>query len=150
MALFISRCVCLASARATRSVNYVKSASRSPIPRSSTNNCSSMPRSSSPWQLHCILKQTRCKAASPRQVAGIGVLQLKQQLHLDKDRLCGIKADELMKTVADVQVWVHPHVEAGKIFWEADSDSALTKVRCLPALCPWPCICLMPPTQPRN
>lgn len=25
------------------------------------------------------------------------------------------------------QVWVHPRVEAGKIFWEADSDSALTK-----------------------
>ncbi|DBB12782.1 TPA: hypothetical protein ACH3X3_005553 [Trebouxia sp. C0006] len=25
------------------------------------------------------------------------------------------------------QVWVHPRVEDGKIFWEADSDSALTK-----------------------
>ena len=28
-----------------------------------------------------------------------------------------------------VQVWVHPHVKGDKIFWEADSDSALTKVR---------------------
>ncbi|KAL3137837.1 hypothetical protein ABBQ38_005090 [Trebouxia sp. C0009 RCD-2024] len=25
------------------------------------------------------------------------------------------------------QVWVHPRVEGGQIFWEADSDSALTK-----------------------
>ena len=139
----------MASARATTSMNYVNSASRSPIPRSSINNCSSTPRSSSLWQLHCILKQTRCKAASPRQVASIHVLQLKQQLHLDNQRLCGIQEDDLMKTVADVQVWVHPRVEAGKIFWEADSDSALTKVRCLLALCPWPCTYLMPPAQPR-
>ena len=142
-------CACLASARATTSMNYAKSACRSPIPRSSTNNCSSMPRSSSPWQLHCILKQTRCKAASPRQVASIYVLQLKQQLHLGSQRLCGIKEDHLMKTTADVQVWVHPRVEADKIFWEADSDSALTKVCCLPALCPWPYTYLMPPAQSR-
>ena len=29
---------------------------------------------------------------------------------------------------ACVQVWVHPRVEDSKIYWEADSDSALTKV----------------------
>lgn len=137
----------MASARATTSMNYVNSASRSPIPRSSTNNCFSMPRSSSPWQLHCIPKQTRFKAASHRQVASIHVLQLKQQLHLDDKRVCGIQEDHLIKTVADVQVWVHPRVEDGKIFWEADSDSALTKVCCLLALCPWPCTYLMPLAQ---
>ena len=27
------------------------------------------------------------------------------------------------------QVWVHPRVEGDQVFWEADSDSALTKVR---------------------
>ena len=31
-------------------------------------------------------------------------------------------------TLAAIQVWVHPRVDNGKIFWEADSDSALTKV----------------------
>ena len=61
-------------------------------------------------------------------------MQLKQQLHLNNQRLRGIQKDDVMKTVADVQVWVHPRVEAGKIFWEADSDSALTKVPGLPVL----------------
>ena len=38
---------------------------------------------------------------------------------------------QICLTATAVQVWVHPHVDAGKIFWEADSDSALTKVGCI-------------------
>ena len=30
--------------------------------------------------------------------------------------------------VSSLQVWVHPRVEGDQVFWEADSDSALTKV----------------------
>ncbi|KAA6423075.1 MAG: cysteine desulfuration [Trebouxia sp. A1-2] len=44
-------------------------------------------------------------------------------LHTEANKVQGC----VSQAMADVQVWVHPRVEAGKIFWEADSDSALTK-----------------------
>jgi len=39
-----------------------------------------------------------------------------------------LKEFQLLKIVLDAQVWVKPQVRDGKIYWLADSDSALTKV----------------------
>ncbi len=66
--------------------------------------------------------------------------------------LFSAKQAMLLMHALPLQVWVKPQVREGKIYWLADSDSALTKVMlwvlhlllntpavCVPAVCAVPC-----------